>query len=248
MSTIVTDSSASTPARLRRLSPSSSPSRQSRLGRGLLLGLTLLVALAWSMQGWAQTAPFDVDVQVRDARERVTLDQSQFEYLPGYFFDGEGDRAYDPDVVYRIEYAVDNDGNLLQGGSVGIPETQRFRLSDTTPPLLPLVRSVRGGVVREPFDEVNLIRLVDGDEDDQLQLCGADNDSSTSCPNVDNKNKNSFYHAYSSGHRTADAILAVDSGIDITDTNFPLNERQEQECYNAYLQFGLPVTSETSTC
>ena len=195
----------------------------------------IVVGLVLSVPVWGQTAPFAFEFIDRPARDTVSGGLPQFEYLPGYFEPPDVDDDYDLDTVFRVEYAVNNNGTRSQ-----IRETSRFQLVEDGPFFLPLVRNIRDGVVREPFDEVVVVRLIDGrlveDENQNLvpdpeliHLCstpddGGDNTSGTSCVDVGNKNKNSFYHGYTEGHR--------DQGSDTSTA-----------CEEAYTEFGLDVPS-----
>lgn len=211
----------------------------------LLSAAFISTACFTAKQSLAQTAPASFEITNRDARLTVSLGQSQFEYLPGYFFGPltTGDEDYDAETVYRLEYGVNNDGTRSQ-----VPELTGFQLTSGGPNFLPLVSNIKANTnIREPFDEVIPIRLIDGDPaNDELQLCtdtgsGGDNASGQSCADVTNPNKNSFFHAYTSGHRDqtelGGPIAATDGGT-----------VEEQGCYNAYVEFfGEPVATD-ATC
>jgi hypothetical protein len=205
----------------------------------LFSGALISIALFTAKVSLAQTAPNSFEITDRDAREKVSLGQSQFEYVPGYYFGplATGDEDYDAETVYRLEYGVNNDGTRSQ-----VPELTGFQLTAGGPTFLPLVSNTKAGSnIREPFDEVIPIRLIDGESADQLQLCSDDNASGQSCADVTNPNKNSFFHAYTSGHRDQTELLGP---IDATDGGTV----QEQGCYNAYVEFfGEPVPAD-ATC
>ena len=148
-------------------------------------GAAAFLCLALTSVGaYGQQAPDSFDIELVDS-------EMGFEYLHGYTDPSDGYRDYDPDVLYRVEYGVDENGNPL---TAAVPKTARFTLNGED--FLPLIRTGRDPE-GEPFDQVIPIRLVDAPDDKaSLQLCTSDNASGTDCNDAENINKNSFYHAY----------------------------------------------------
>ena len=214
---------------------------------GKLLPVLLLLFFI-SEQAIAQTAPVTFETIDRPARTEVSFGQPMVRYAPGFIDPVDGTLDYespDADIVYRLEFAVNNDGSRSL-----IPETSRFQLTVGGNDFLPFVRNVRDGVLREPYDEVVTVRLVDGYTEDTvlgpapggrirytntkdtnlLQLCTDDNTSGEVCNDVANINKNSYFHSHTDPHRgdvgaAFPDIAAVDGGT-----------TAEQECYNAYVE------------
>ena len=145
---------------------------------------TFMFLVLTSVGAYAQQAPDSFDIELVDS-------EIGFEYLQGYTDPSDGNRDYDPDVLYRVEYGVDVNGDSL---AAEVPKTAEFTLNGED--FLPLIRTRRDRE-GEPFDQVIPVRFVDApDQSDALQLCASDNLSGTTCNDVKNINKNSFYHAY----------------------------------------------------